>query len=319
MSGAQFTFNEVTREKAKAAIQIQGLSGRGKTGLALLIAYALVGDWAKVFAIDTENRSMNLYQGLKDPSGNTYEKFKVGFLTPDIGYKPSNYLAFRDTAIESGAEAVIFDSVSHAWQYKGGVLDLVAQAKSKSARYQKDQYAAWGDEEVVKEKNELLELIRSEKVHMITTVRVKEKMEYDKDESGKTVLVSLGEQQIQQADLKYEPDLVLEMVSPGSDETYPCAKILKTRYAFLKLGETYCFDANLLAQLKAYLDEGVDPDLLLEKQREEYINAVKGLLDTRPNLKAIWDVIKADVGYKDTKLADLPLEIVKKCYIKLTE
>ena len=319
MSGAQFTFNEVTREKAKAAIQIQGLSGRGKTGLALLIAYALVGDWAKVFAIDTENRSMNLYQGLKDPSGNTYEKFKVGFLTPDIGYKPSNYLAFRDTAIESGAEAVIFDSVSHAWQYKGGVLDLVAQAKSKSARYQKDQYAAWGDEEVVKEKNELLELIRSEKVHMITTVRVKEKMEYDKDESGKTVLVSLGEQQIQQADLKYEPDLVLEMVSPGSDKTYPCAKVLKTRYAFLKLGETYCFDANLLAQLKAYLDEGVDPDLLLEKQREEYINAVKGLLDTRPNLKAIWDVIKADVGYKDTKLADLPLEIVKKCYIKLTE
>ena len=319
MSVAQFTFNEVTREKAKAAIQIQGLSGRGKTGLALLIAYALVGDWAKVFAIDTENRSMNLYQGLKDPSGNTYEKFKVGFLTPDIGYKPSNYLAFRDTAIKSGAEAVIFDSVSHAWQYKGGVLDLVAQAKSKSTRYQKDQYAAWGDEEVVKEKNELLELIRSEKVHMITTVRVKEKMEYDKDESGKTVLVSLGEQQIQQADLKYEPDLVLEMVSPGSDKVYPCAKVLKTRYAFLKLGETYCFDANLLTQLKAYLDEGIDPDLLLEKQREEYINAVKSLLDTRPNLKAIWDVIKADVGYKDTKLADLPLEIVKKCYLKLTE
>ena len=319
MSNVQFTFSEVTREKAKAAIQIQGLSGRGKTGLALLIAYALTGDWTKVFAVDTENKSMSLYQGLKDPSGNTYEKFKVGQLTPDIGYKPSNYLAFRDAAIEQGAEAVVFDSASHAWQYKGGVLDLVSQAKSKSARYQKDQYAAWGDEEVVKEKNELLELIRSDKVHMITTVRVKEKMEYDKDESGKTVLVSLGEQQIQQADLKYEPDLVLEMISPGSDTAYPCAKVLKTRYAFLKLNETYTFDASLLMQLKQYLDEGVDPEVLLEKQRTEYINAIKDILDNKPSLKAIWDVMKADAGFKGTKLVDLPLDMVKQSYIKLTE
>lgn len=319
MSNAQFTFQEVTRQKAKAAIQIQGLSGRGKTGLALLIAHALTGDWTKVFAVDTENKSMNLYQGLKTTDGGVYEKFKIGYLTPDIGYKPSNYLAFRQAAIAAGAEAVIFDSVSHAWQYKGGVLDMVSQAKSKSVRYQKDNYAAWGDEEVVKEKNELLELIRSDKVHMITTVRVKEKMEYDKDETGKTILVSLGEQQIQQADLKYEPDLVLEMVSPGSDDAYPCAKVLKTRYAFLKLNETYCFDVSLLAQLRQYLDEGVDPEILLEQQRKEYIEAIKNILDAKPNLKDIWAVLKEDAGYKNTKLTDLPLEVVKSCYIKLTE
>lgn len=319
MSNVQFTFQEVTREKAKAAIQIQGLSGRGKTGLALLIAHALTGDWSKVFAVDTENKSMNLYQGLKALDGNTYEKFKIGYLTPDLGYKPSNYLAFRKAAIEAGAEAVIFDSVSHAWQYKGGVLDMVAQAKSKNIRYQKDAYAAWGDEDVVKEKNELLELIRSDEVHMITTVRVKEKMEYDKDETGKTILVSLGEQQIQQADLKYEPDLVLEMVAPGSDSSFPWAKVLKTRYAFLKLGETYCFDSNLLTQLRQYLDEGIDPDVLLEQQRQEYINAVKNLLDSKPNLKDIWTVIKEDAGHKNTKLTDLPLDVIKTCYIKLTE
>lgn len=319
MNNALFTFQKVTREKAKASIQIQGLSGRGKTGLALLIAHALTNDWKKVFAVDTENKSMNLYDGLKAPNGDSYKEFQIGYLTPDVGYKPSNYLAFREAAIELGAEAVIFDSVSHAWQYKGGVLDLVAQAKTKNTRYQKDSYAAWGDEDVVKEKNELLELIRSDKVHMITTVRVKEKMEYDKDENGKTVLVSLGEQQIQQADLKYEPDLVLEMVAPGTDTSYPYAKVVKTRYAFLKLGEVYCFNVELLAQLKQYLDEGTDPEVLLEQQRKEYIQAIKSLLDSKPNLKAIWDVMKADVGHKDTKLADLPLDIVKKCYIKLTE
>ena len=154
---------------------------------------------------------------------------------------------------------------------------------------------------------------------MITTVRVKEKMEYDKDETGKTVLVSLGEQQIQQADLKYEPDLVLEMVSPGSDDSYPYAKVLKTRYAFLKLNETYCFDVSLLAQLRQYLDEGVDPEILLEQQRKEYIEAIKTLLDSKPNLKDIWNVLKEDAGYKEIKLVDLPLEVVKSCYIKLTE
>lgn len=319
MNNVNFTFQKVTRQKAKASIQIQGLSGRGKTGLALLIAHALTGDWKKVFAVDTENKSMNLYDGLKDPSGNAYNDFQIGYLTPDVGYKPSNYLAFRNAAISLGAEAVIFDSVSHAWQYKGGVLDMVSQAKSKNTRYQKDAYAAWGDEDVVKEKNELLELIRDDRVHMITTVRVKEKMEYDKDENGKTVLVSLGEQQIQQADLKYEPDLVLEMVQPGSDNSYPYAKVLKTRYAFLKLGEVYCFDDKLLAQLKQYLDEGTDPEVLLEKQRTEYINAIKNILDNKPNLKAIWDVMKTDEGHQNTKLTDLPLDVVKRCYIKLTE
>lgn len=319
MNNVNFTFQKVTRQKAKASIQIQGLSGRGKTGLALLIAYALTGDWKKVFAVDTENKSMNLYDGLKDPNGNAYNDFQIGYLTPDVGYKPSNYLAFRNAAISLGAEAVIFDSVSHAWQYKGGVLDMVSQAKSKNTRYQKDSYAAWGDEDVVKEKNELLELIRDDRVHMITTVRVKEKMEYDKDENGKTVLVSLGEQQIQQADLKYEPDLVLEMVQPGSDNSYPYAKVLKTRYAFLKLGEVYCFDDKLLAQLKQYLDEGTDPEILLEKQRTEYINAIKNILDNKPNLKAIWDVMKNDEGHQNTKLTDLPLDVVKRCYIKLTE
>ena len=63
---ARFEFQEVTREKAKAAIQIQGLSGRGKSGLALLLAYFLTGDWKSVYAIDTENKSMSLYQGLKN-------------------------------------------------------------------------------------------------------------------------------------------------------------------------------------------------------------------------------------------------------------
>jgi hypothetical protein len=60
--------------------------------------------------------------------------------------------------------------------------------------------AARGDPEVMAEKNRLLEIMRDPRIHVITTVRVKEKFDYETDSAGKKTLVSLGEQQIQQAD-----------------------------------------------------------------------------------------------------------------------
>ena len=65
---------------------------------------------------------------------------------------------------------VIKDSISHAWQYKGGVLDLVNAAAKKLKN--NDKYGAWRDETVAAEKLEVLDLIRDPQVHVITTVRV---------------------------------------------------------------------------------------------------------------------------------------------------
>lgn len=318
-----FSFDTAKRVACKASILIEGLSGHGKSGLALTLAEGLASSNEKVYAIDTENKSLNLFSGLISSSGKPFDGFKVGQLTEDVGFKPSNYLAFRDVAIQSGAEVVVQDSISHAWQYKGGILDIVAQKKANNTRYSKDNYAAWGDEEVVKEKNELLSLIRSDKVHVISTVRVKEKMEYSTDEKGKTILVSLGEQQIQQADLKYEPDLVLQVVTPGKPaqhgtEQYPEAIVTKSRYAIFETGEKYTFTPALINQLKAYLEEGVSPEELLAQQHKEYIDAVTEYLDTHKNAVPIWQVLKEDAGYKNTKLADIPLNIIKELYIKLT-
>lgn len=316
-----FSFETAQRVACKASILIEGLSGTGKSGLALLLGMGLASSNDKVCAIDTENKSLNLYAGLPSSSGGTFDGFKVGQLTEDVGYKPSNYLAFREAAINSGAEVVIQDSISHAWQYKGGVLDIVSQKRAANQRYAKDQYAAWGDEEVTKEKNELLALVRSEKVHVISTVRVKEKMEYSTDDKGKTVLVSLGEQQIQQADLKYEPDLVLQMVSPGRNSNgvirHPEAKVTKSRYAIFDVGETYSFTPALIQQLKAYLKEGVSPDEIKKQQHAEYVDAVTAYLDAHKSAVPIWQVLKEDKGYKDTKLADIPLNDLKELYLKL--
>ena len=69
---------------------------------------------------------------------------------------------------------------------------------------------------------------------------------------------------------------------------------------------------------KAYLETGADPNELLENQRSEYIAAVTEYLNTHKNKQAVWNVIKEDAGYKDTKLVDLPLNVIKKLYMQLT-
>lgn len=314
-----FQFNTAQRIKCKASIQIEGLTGKGKSGLALVLAHGLANKkWDKVFCIDTENKSTNLFVGLDASTGGKFGEFKVAQLTEEMGFKPSNYLHFRKAAIDAGAEVIIKDSISHAWQYKGGVLDLVAQAKTKSDRYAKDSYAAWSEPTVMKEKNELTQLLRDPNIHVITTVRVKEKMEYAQ-EGGKTVLKSLGDQQIQQSDLKYEPDLVLHMIEAGNKEKAPIAKVIKSRYAILEYGQEYEFTPELIEQLRVYLDEGADPKALMKKQQETFVSYVKGFLDENPRLVPIWKVIKKDAGHGTTKLEQVPLNELKTMFNKLRD
>ena len=129
-------------------------------------------------------------------------------------------------------------------------------------------------------------------------------------------------QQIQQADLKYEPDLVLHMLRPGSNRNgkieHPKVRVVKTRYAFLEKDEEYEWTPELILQLKQYLEEGVDPETIFEQQRQEYIEGVKAII-TNPSKKAIAQVLKEDLGYKDTKLAEMPLSAIKQMYISLTD
>ena len=317
-----FSFQTVKREKCKASILIEGLSGRGKSGLALTLGKALAGKWDKVYAIDTENDSLKLFDGIKCSSGDTFKDFKVASFTPEIGFKPSNYRAFREAAINDGAEVIIQDSITHAWSYSGGILDMVSELKKNNTRYQRDSYAAWGDDMIVKEKQELFELFRDHRCHVISTVRVKEKMEYDKDAQGKSILVSLGEQAIMQNDIKYEPDLVLSMIEAGNatgkTTKYPRARVSKSRYAILEVGEVYEFTPSLCKQLKEYLDEGTAPEILLEQQRMEYVEGIASFLDNNKNAVPLWQQLKKDKGFEETPLKEMPLDTLKELFITLT-
>ena len=108
---------------------------------------------------------------------------------------------------------------------------------------------------------------------------------------------------------------MLEAGSP--DGTKPKVAVLKSRYAVFKKDEEYDLTPELIEQMRQYLAEGVDPEVLLEQQRQDYILAVTEFLNKRKSAVAIWQVLKEDAGYKDEKLTDLPLEVIKKLYIKI--
>jgi hypothetical protein len=309
------TVRKAQRYKVKASIMIEGLTGNGKTGLALVLANALVGkDWAKVGMVDTENRSADLMVGQRLNTGDICGEFNKVDLTDDDGYAPVYYKAAAQALVDAGSEAIIFDSSTHAWNRQGGVLDMVNAVDTT-----RNKFAAWNDPNVVKNRDTLFELIRSSSYHVITTVRVKEKFAQNVDEvTNKSRIESLGEQQIQVEGLKYEPDLVLSMVSSGSTDAAPKARIIKSRYPMLIRDEVYEFTPALVEQIRLFLEEGADPEALLELQKQEYIKAIKDYCENRPNQKNVWNLIKGNFGYQDTKITDIPLKELKAMFLQLT-
>lgn len=306
MSDTVFNFRDATRQQAKASILIEGLTGKGKSGLALLLGVALAGgDWQKVYAVDTENKSLDLFEGIRMSDGNKCAPFKKIDLLPSIGYQPSNYLRCKEAAVANGGLVCINDSITHMWQREGGVLELVAQKERANRSYNK--YSAWGDDEVVKEKQAIYNVVRDSRIHVISTVRVKEKFEMVTVD-GKTQLKSLGEQEMQMPDLKFEPDLVLHMVKAGNmNGTLPRAMVVKSRYAILQEGVEYDFSDALIKQIVDYLKEGTDPATLLEAQRQDLIKGITAILDGDPSKRTMFPVLKENQGYKDTPLTELPL------------
>ena len=313
---AKVEWRDATRQQAKACIAIDGLPGEGKSGLALLIAYTLAGgDWKKVYGCDTENRSLDLFQGISTSTGDQFKGFRKFDLLPIHGYAPSNYLAIKDSAKKNGALAFINDSATHMWTGPGGVLSLVSDAKAKDGKM--DNYRVWGLPNIKSEKDSIVDCIRDSDVHMISTIRVKEKFEMT-NEDGKSKLLSMGEQQIMMPDLKYEPDLVLSMVSPGSiTGKAPVALVTKSRYAIFEKGQEYQFTQGLLDQLKAYLAEGADPEELKEQQRLELVAMITDLLDHDASKRTVFPFLKENAGYKDVELTKLDIKVLKNLYSQL--
>jgi hypothetical protein len=80
--------------------------------------------WEKVFLIDTENGSAELYSDL-----GTFRVFNL-----QAPFAPARYIEAIKAAEDNGAECIVIDSTSHEWDSKSGCLEineLIAKTKFK--------------------------------------------------------------------------------------------------------------------------------------------------------------------------------------------
>ncbi len=194
---------KVTRKKAKLRLALTGVSGAGKTLSALYIAFGMTGNWDKIALIDTEHERARFYADRTDLGTGCF--FYAPFTPP---YSPERYKEFVYEAAETvGPDGVVIvDSLSHAWNNEGGVLDI----KDRIAGQQgKNSYTAWN--EAGKYQNDLINTILAVDCHTIVTMRSKMEYAMQENERGKMTPVKVGLAPVQRDDTEYEFDIVLDI------------------------------------------------------------------------------------------------------------
>lgn len=254
-------FQRAQRKKARLRLGLFGPSGSGKTYSALLLAQGLGG---KIALIDTEQGSGELYANLCE-----YDVAPI-----QAPFEPQKYIDLIKGAEAAGYGVIIIDSLSHAWAGEGGMLDL--HDKATQASRSKNSYTAW--REVTPMHNRLIDTILQSTAHVIVTARSKVAYETQQDDRGKSAPVKIGLAPVFREGLDYEMTVCLELA-------------IDKHIATPSKDRTGLFDGRYLVpsvetgrQLRAWLEDGVDPMAQALEQAKERIPACQSEAD----LMAYW-------------------------------
>ena len=188
-------FTKATKAQAKARVAFSGPSGAGKTYWSLQMASALAGG-GKVAVIDTERSSASLYA----------DKFEFDTLSMAPPYHPERLIDALKVAEESGYQAVVIDSLTHFWSGKGGVLEIVDEAKS---RFNGNTHSAWQVGTPLQQA--MIDAMLAFNGHVIVTMRSKTEWSIEKDDRGKTKIAKVGLAPQQRDGIEYEFTLVFDI------------------------------------------------------------------------------------------------------------
>ena len=177
------------RKQASIKMAIQGPAGSGKTYSSLLLAKGLCGSLEKVCIIDTENGSSDLYDHLGS----------FNIIAIQAPFSPEKYIQAIELAESKGMEAIILDSLSHAWEF---LIDYHASLAGNS-------FSNWA--KVTPRHNALITKILNSKSHMIATLRVKQDYVLNDKGNGKLVPEKVGLKAIQRDGVDYEFTLVFDL------------------------------------------------------------------------------------------------------------
>lgn len=250
-------FKPAIREKLKARIALDGPSGSGKSATALRFALGLLKPETIAAAlkdpavlkkaiaiIDTEHRSATKYVGEQYSEAEPSFAFSVVDL---VHYAPSAYKTCIEDAGEAGFEVLIIDSLSHAWEGKGGALAIVDSKASQKG----GKFGAWRD--VTPMHRDLIEAILSSPCHVIATMRTKTEFAVEEDDRGKMRPTKIGTKPIQRDGVEYEFDVV------GDMDLSHTLSISKTRCSAIDQAKATKPGADFLRPFVTWLDRGAEP------------------------------------------------------------
>jgi hypothetical protein len=250
MMNIQFT--KATKEAAKLRLSIVGPSGSGKTYSALSIATALVPG-GKIALIDTEHGSASKYADIFD--------FFVAEMTPP--FHPDKYVEAIKQASAAGCDVLIFDSLSHAWNGTGGLLDIVEDISKRMKN--PNSFAAWKDATPIQTR--LFDAILGAPIHIIATMRSKTEYVLQDNGRGQQVPRKIGMAPIQRENSEYEFDVVLDMDIENN------AIVTKTRCPALT-GKVFAKPGKDIAGiLAAWLSGAPKPDGIIDSVHKNNVSA----------------------------------------------
>jgi len=220
------------RRHAKIKAALQGPSGSGKTFSSLLMAVGLAGSWERVVVIDTENASADLYSHL----GN------YNVLPIQAPFTPEKYIEAIRTCEEQGMAVIIIDSLSHAWQESGGILDIHGQMQGNS-------FTNWS--RVMPRHQALVNAILQSPLHIIANLRSKQDYVLV-EKNGKMVPEKVGLKAVQKEGLDYEFTLVLEL------EINHMSHASKDRTGLFIDKPAFVINAITGRQIQEWCEEGIE-------------------------------------------------------------
>lgn len=225
-------FQKAVKQKQKARVTLDGPAGSGKTYSGLVIARELVGPNGKIAVIDSEHGSAALYADIFEFDHAELED-----------HAPQTYIKYIEQA--HGYDALLIDSLSHAWSGKNGTLEQVDREKDKFNN---------GWRKMTPVHNKLVDALLSFPGHLITTLRTKTEYIQEKDEkTGKTTIKKFGTVPIQREGMEYEFTVVADMTIDGQ------VNISKTRCRHLRDQPFTHADVPKMARtLKAWLEAGAE-------------------------------------------------------------
>jgi hypothetical protein len=191
-----FTFRPATKDKSKARVAIQGVSGAGKTWTGLSIAAGLA-QGERFAVIDTERGAASLYVGI---NGIQFDVLQMS------RYDPRDLTKAVAAAAQAGYPVLCVDSLSHFWKGTDGTLEQVEKAKVK---YGGNSFAGWKDGTPMQ--NAMIEALLTYPGHIVVTMRSHTEWVLQENDRGRKEPVAMGMRAEQRKGVEYEFGVVAAM------------------------------------------------------------------------------------------------------------